>query len=362
MEEQKIQVKKALDERFLIGALIDLARKKMVPIHKHSIWYYMGALLLILFMIQMVTGPLLLFYYKPAAETAHQSVADIMVKVPYGWLIRSVHHWASNLMILLAFIHFFSTFLVKAYRRPREFTWLTGMVMFLLVLFLGYTGYTLPFDERAFFALNVGTDMPGAIPVVGTYVLEFLRGGAHVGAHTLNRFFALHVGVLPLALLAVLAIHIVLVQMHGMSIPVSVEKKAKAEKKTIPAKPMFPHFVWHDAVNGLVLVGLVCTLAVCIPSELGPVIDYLKPAPVGVKPDWFFLWVYQILKWIPTYVLGIEGEVVGITGLALAALVIFCAPFVDWKSQRNQLSPLFTALGVVSLLVFLVFTAMGYFF
>ncbi len=362
MEEQKIQVKKALDERFLIGALIDLARKKMVPIHKHSIWYYMGALLLILFMIQMVTGPLLLFYYKPAAETAHQSVADLMVKVPYGWLIRSVHHWASNLMILLAFIHFFSTFLVKAYRRPREFTWLTGMVMFLLVLFLGYTGYTLPFDERAFFALNVGTDMPGAIPVVGTYVLEFLRGGAQVGAHTLNRFFALHVGVLPLALLAVLAIHIVLVQMHGMSIPVSVEKKAKAEKKKIPAKPMFPHFVWHDAVNGLVLVGLVCTLAVCIPSELGPVIDYLKPAPVGVKPDWFFLWVYQILKWIPTYVLGIEGEVVGITGLALAALVIFCAPFVDWKSQRNQLSPLFTALGVVSLLVFLVFTAMGYFF
>ncbi|MCX5894351.1 MAG: cytochrome bc complex cytochrome b subunit [Proteobacteria bacterium] len=362
MEEQKIQVKKALDERFLIGALIDLARKKMVPIHKHSIWYYMGALLLILFMIQMVTGPLLLFYYKPAAETAHQSVADIMVKVPYGWLIRSVHHWASNLMIMLAFIHFFSTFLVKAYRRPREFTWLTGMVMFLLVLFLGYTGYTLPFDERAFFALNVGTDMPGAIPVVGTYVLEFLRGGAQVGAHTLNRFFALHVGVLPLALLAVLAIHIVLVQMHGMSIPVSVEKKAKAEKKKIPAKPMFPHFVWHDAINGLVLVGLVCTLAVCIPSELGPVIDYLKPAPVGVKPDWFFLWVYQILKWIPTYVLGIEGEVVGITGLALAALVIFCAPFVDWKSQRNQLSPLFTALGVVSLLVFLVFTAMGYFF
>ena len=362
MEEQKIQVKKALDERFLIGALIDLARKKMVPIHKHSIWYYMGALLLILFMIQMVTGPLLLFYYKPAAETAHQSVADLMVKVPYGWLIRSVHHWASNLMILLAFIHFFSTFLVKAYRRPREFTWLTGMVMFLLVLFLGYTGYTLPFDERAFFALNVGTDMPGAIPVVGTYVLEFLRGGAQVGAHTLNRFFALLVGVLPLALLAVLAIHIVLVQMHGMSIPVSVEKKAKAEKKKIPAKPMFPHFVWHDAVNGLVLVGLVFTLAVCIPSELGPVIDYLKPAPVGVKPDWFFLWVYQILKWIPTYVLGIEGEVVGITGLALAALVIFCAPFVDWKSQRNQLSPLFTALGVVSLLVFLVFTAMGYFF
>jgi cytochrome b6 len=362
MEEQKIQVKKALDERLMLGALIDLARKKLVPVHKHTIWYYMGALLLILFMIQMITGPILLFYYKPAAETAYQSIAEIMVKVPYGWLLRSVHHWASNLMILIAFVHFFSTFLVKAYRRPREFTWLTGMVMFLLVLFLGYTGYTLPFDERAFFALNVGTDMPGAIPVVGEYVLEFLRGGAQVGMHTLNRFFALHVGVLPLALLAVLAIHVILVQMHGMSVPVSIEKKAKAENKTIPAKPMFPHFVWHDAINGLVLVGLLFTLAVLMPSELGSVIDYLKPAPVGVKPDWFFLWVYQILKWIPTYVLGIEGEIVGITGLALIATVIFCAPFVDWKSQRNERSPLFTAFAAISLAVFLVCTAIGFFF
>ena len=362
MEEKKFDVKKALDERLLTGTLIALARKKMVPIHKHSIWYYMGALLLTLFMIQMVTGPVLLFYYKPAAETAYQSIAEIMVKVPYGWLIRSVHHWSSNLMIMIAFVHFFSTFLVKAYRRPREFTWLTGMVMFLLVLFLGYTGYTLPYDERAFFALNVGTDMPGAIPVVGEYVLKFLRGGENVGLHTLNRFFALHVGVLPLALLAVLAIHIVMVQLHGMSIPVSVEKKADAEKRKIPAKPMFPHFVWHDAINGLLLVGLLFTLAVCMPSELGPVIDYLKPAPVGVKPDWFFLWVYQILKWIPTYVLGIEGEILGITGLALVAGAIFCAPFIDWKSQRNERSPLFTIFGLVSLLVFLVFTAIGFFF
>jgi cytochrome b6 len=160
----------------------------------------------------------------------------------------------------------------------------------------------------------------------------------------------------------VLAIHIILVQMHGMSVPVSIEKKAKAEKKTIPAKPMFPHFVWHDAVNGLVLVGLLFTLAVLMPSELGSVIDYLKPAPVGVKPDWFFLWVYQILKWIPTYVLGIEGEIVGITGLAIIATVIFCAPFVDWKSQRNERSPLFTAFAAISLAVFLVCTAIGFFF
>ena len=355
-----INVKKTINERIGLDAIISLARKKMVPVHRHSIWYYMGGLLLFLCLIQAITGVLLLFYYKPSAETAYQSVAEIMVNVPYGWLIRSVHHWASTIMIVVAFVHFFSTFLLKAYRGPREITWLTGMAMLVIVLFFGYSGYTLPFDERAFFALNVGTEMPGAIPVIGKYMLEFLRGGENVGPQTLNRFFALHVGVLPLALLAMLGIHLLLVQLLGMSVPASVLKKAAAEKKEIPAKPMFPHLVWHDLINCLLLFGLVVTLAVTMPSELGLEIDYLKPAPDGVKPDWFFLWVYQILKWLPTYIAGIEGEVVGIVGLAAAALVITCAPFIDWKSQKNELSPAFTILGIISLAVFVVCTLIGY--
>ena len=356
-----VNVKKEINERIGLDAIITLARKKMVPMHRHSVWYYMGGLLLFLFLIQALTGIMLLFYYKPSAETAYQSIAEIMAVVPFGWLIRSVHHWASNLMIVVAFVHFFSTFFVKAYRRPREVTWLTGMALLVVVLFLGYSGYTLPFDERAFFALNVGTDRPGAIPVVGKYMLEFLRGGENVGPQTLNRFFALHVGLLPAALLLVVGIHLLLVQLLGMSIPVSILKKAEAEKKTVPAKPMFPHLLWHDIINCLLLLGLVVTLAVIMPSELGLEIDYLKPAPQGVKPDWFFLWVYQILKWLPTYMAGIEGEVVGIVGLAAAALCIAFAPFIDRRSQRGDLSPAFTIIGIISLLVLVICTLIGYF-
>lgn len=355
-----INLLKAIDERIGIGIILSLARKKIVPIHKHSLWYYAGALLLFLFIIQVVTGAMLLFYYKPAAETAYQSIAEIMVQVPYGWLIRSIHHWASNLMIVLVFAHFFSTLLVKAYRRPRELTWLTGMLLLILVLFFGYSGYTLPYDERAFFAFNVGTDMAGTVPVVGKFMLQFLRGGEVVGTNTLNRFFALHVAVLPLSLMAVLVVHLILIQLHGMSIPISVLKEAEAKKQKIFGKPMFPHFLWHDAINCLLLFGALATLAVFIPSELGPEIDLLKPAPEGVRPDWFFLWVYQILKWMPTYVLSIEGEIVGITGLIVAALIITFAPFVDRKSQRDERSPLFTALGVVSLIVFVVCSIIGY--
>ena len=351
---------KAVDERIKLGWILSLARQKMVPIHKHSVWYYVGVLLLFLCIIQSVTGALLLFYYKPAAETAYQSIAEIMVVVPYGWLIRSVHHWASNLMIVIVFVHFFSTLLVKAYRRPRELTWLTGTVMLLLVLFLGYTGYTLPYDERAFFAFNVGTDMAGTVPVIGNYMMEFLRGGEVVGANTLNRFFAFHVGILPLSLLLVIAVHILLVQLHGMSVPISVMKDAEAKKQQVYGKPMFPHLFWHDAINCLLLFGVLVTLAILLPSELGFEIDLLKPAPPGVKPDWFFLWVYQILKWMPTYVLSIEGEIVGISCLIFAALLIVFAPFFDRRSQRNERSPLFTLLGVVSLLVFVVFSIIGY--
>jgi cytochrome b6 len=354
-------VKKEINERIRLDAIVSLARKKMVPMHRHSVWYYMGGLLLFLFMVQAITGVMLLFYYKPSAETAYQSIAEIMVNVPYGWLIRSVHHWASNLMIVVAFVHFFSTFFVKAYRRPREITWLTGMALLLVVLFLGYSGYTLPFDERAFFALNVGTDMPGAIPVVGKYMLEFLRGGENVGPQTLNRFFAMHVGLLPAALLLIVGVHLLLVQLLGMSVPVSTLKKAEAQKKDIPAKPMFPHLLWHDVVNCLLLLGLIVTLAVLMPAELGQEIDYLKPAPEGVKPDWFFLWVYQILKWLPTFIAGIEGEVVGIVGLAVAALGIAVAPFIDRRSQRSELSPAFTIIGIISLLVFVICTLIGYF-
>jgi quinol-cytochrome oxidoreductase complex cytochrome b subunit len=202
--------------------------------------------------------------------------------------------------------------------------------------------------------------MPGAIPVVGQTILEFLRGGQAVGEHTLNRFFALHVAVLPLALMGVLALHILLVQLHGMSVPRSVEEKYPGGREGLPSKPMFPHLLWHDLVNCLVLFGVLVTLAVLMPSDLTPPIDYLKPAPEGVKPDWFFLWVYQILKWMPTFVAGIEGEVVGIVGLAVAAAFIALAPFVDWKSQRNRKSPVFTVIGIIAMLVFLVCTAIGF--
>jgi cytochrome b6 len=147
-----------------------------------------------------------------------------------------------------------------------------------------------------------------------------------------------------------------------MSVPISVEQDAKKKNQKIPAKPMFPHLIWHDMINCLILLGVLATLSILIPSDLGHEIDYLKPAPAGVKPDWFFLWVYQTLKILPTYVLGIEGETVGIVGLAFISIFVAFIPFLDIKSQRNELSPYFTLAGIACMCVFIICTAIGYFF
>jgi quinol-cytochrome oxidoreductase complex cytochrome b subunit len=168
-----------LDERIGLDELERLARHKQVPIHRHAVWYYLGGMTLFLFGVQVATGILLLFYYRPSAEEAYESVQFLMADVQFGWLIRSIHAWSANLMIFTLFLHMLSVLLLKAYRPPREVTWLTGVALFGLALAFGFTGYLLPWNTLALFATKVGTDIPGVLPVVGDFVRKLLRGGRH---------------------------------------------------------------------------------------------------------------------------------------------------------------------------------------
>src|SRR5437660_4377611 len=142
--------------------------KKSVPIHRHTIWYYFGGMTLFLFSIQVVTGILLLLYYRPTAESAFESVQFIMAEVRFGWLGRSLHSWSANLMILTLFIHLTSVYLTRAYRAPREMTWITGVALRVLALGFGFSGYLLPWNKLALFATQVGTQVVGSVPVVGS--------------------------------------------------------------------------------------------------------------------------------------------------------------------------------------------------
>jgi cytochrome b6 len=367
-----------IDERVELQDLVEFMGKKYVPVHRHSVWYYFGGVTLFLFLIQVFTGILLLLYYKSGEELAFESIHFIMSKVQFGWLIRSIHSWAANLFILTAVIHMFSVYFERAYRKPREITWLTGMLMLFLGLGFGFSGYLLPWNELAFFATKVGTDIAGVVPFVGKPILIFLRGGEDVTGATLSRFFGFHVAVFPGIFTVLLGIHLVLVQRQGMSEPFdSAQDKPfdSAQDKPFDSAqdrhvensgersrtmPFFPNFLLRDLLLWLIVLNLLAILAVFFPWELGKKADPFAPAPAGILPEWYFLFMFQTLKFIPAKVLFIDGEVLGIMLFAIAMLLWMVIPFLDRKSARGEKSRMLTYIGLFVVGYVILMTILGW--
>jgi quinol-cytochrome oxidoreductase complex cytochrome b subunit len=345
-----------LDERVGLADLEKLAHKKQVPVHRHRVWYYFGGMTLFLFAIQVVTGILLLLYYRPSAEEAYESIQFLMAEVQFGWLIRSLHAWSANLMILALFVHLFSVLLLTAYRRPREMTWFSGVALFGIALAFGFTGYLLPWNELAYFATKVGTEIAGAVPLVGPFTLRLLRGGDEVTGATLTRFYGIHVAVLPALVTVLLGVHLYLVQKHGMSVPPSVER-AGGPRRTMP---FVPDFLLRDIVGWLSALAVLAALAAFLPAELGKKADPFAPAPVGIKPEWYFMFTFQTLKYLPAKILGVDGEVVGIVGFTLAGVFLLVLPLLDRRAARGQPSHVFTWIGIGIIVYIVVLTYLGY--
>ncbi len=345
-----------LDERLQVQVALSFLAKKVVPLHRHSIWYYFGGMALFLFSVQVVTGILLLLYYRPTAEAAFESVQFIVTEVRFGWLIRSIHSWSANLMVAVLFVHMLSVFLLKAYRKPRELTWVTGVLLFFCVLGFGFSGYLLPWNTLAFFATKVGTELVNTVPVVGQPLLIFLRGGEDVTGATLTRFFGFHVAVLPMLTALVLALHLLMVQFQGMSVPPSMQGQEDRMKKM----PFFPNFLLRDALGWLVALGLLAALAAVFPWELGVKADPFAPAPAGIKPEWYFMFMFQTLKLAPSHILFLEGEMVVFLFFGLCGLGLILVPFLDVWSRRGERSPLFTAAGILMIVYIATMTAVGY--
>jgi quinol-cytochrome oxidoreductase complex cytochrome b subunit len=343
-----------LDERLSISTLAAMAQKKEVPVHRHSIWYYFGGMTLFLFAVQVVTGILLLLYYRPSSETAFESVQFIITEVKFGWLIRSIHSWSANLMIATLFIHMFSVFFLRAYYKPREMTWLSGVFLLFVAICFGFSGYLLPWNKLAFFATKVGTEIAGVIPIVGRPALRFLRGGDDVTGATLTRFFGFHVAVLPATATALISIHVLLVQLHGMSVPPGVAAKSVKKMKFVP------NFLLRDLIGWILAIGVLAALAALFPWELGEKADAFAPAPAGIKPEWYFLFMFQTLKLIPAKILGFDGEVLGIMAFNVVALLLFLVPFVDRDPENLRRRRIFNVIGVFVLLYIVVMTVYGY--
>ena len=223
----------------------------------------------------------------------------------------------------------------------------------------GFSGYLLPWNELAFFATKVGTGIAGAIPFVGDFMVRFLRGGDDVTGATLTRFYGLHVAILPAITTVLLGVHLLFIQRQGMSVPPSVEKREKTGEK-IPQEPFFPNYVLHDVMWWYVALAVLAALALFLPWELGTKADAFAPVPAGIRPEWYFLAMFQTLKLIPSHVLGLEGEMLGVLGFSLAAVLLLFMPFLDRHAAVGRPSKLITAAAILTVVYLIVFTIYGY--
>jgi cytochrome b6 len=251
-------------------------------------------------------------------------------------------------------------FFLKSYRKPRELTWLTGIVLLFLMLGFGFSGYLLPWNELSFFATKVGTGIAGAVPVIGPFTLRLLRGGDDVTGATLSRFYGLHVAILPAMTTALVAAHLLLVQRQGMSVPIGIEKREKAGLKLAQMK-FFPNYILRDVLAWYVVLAVVAALAAFYPWELGRKADPFAVVPPGIRPEWYFLAMFHTLKLVPSHVLGFEGEHLGVVAFGLAALFLVLVPFLDRRASRGEPSPVFTILAALGLVYLVVFTIIGHY-
>ncbi len=324
--------------------------KKDVPRHKHSFWYYWGWLTIACMLIQVITGVLLLFYYKPNVEEAYSSVQYIMTSVQFGSFIRSLHSWGSDLFILCASVHMFSVFFMKAYRKPREILWMSGVIMFLIAMGFGFTGYVLPWNESSYFGTIIALAETEKLPIIGSMLAGFLKGGNHVTSVTLTKMFAVHTGLLPLLTIIFLGLHLYLNKIYQYSIPIGISNV----NKTISN---YNDFFYRACITWLILLALTVTFALVLPADTGKAFDIynLTAPPEGIQPDWYFMFLFQTLK----------SENIIPPALTVAIILILflfwlAVPLLDKNASLEKRSPAFTLIGILILIYIAIMTFFAY--
>ena len=334
-----------LDERMDLSGVKRALLDREVP-DRLTWWHTLGSATLTVFVVQVVTGTMLATYYAASPDHAYSSIEYIQREVASGALVRGIHHWGSSAMVVLVLAHMIRVFSMGAYKYPREANWVLGSLMFVLVLGFGFTGYLLPWDQRAYWATQVGTSIAGTTPFIGSVILAVLRGGSQLGAATLTRFYALHVLVLPLTLGGLILVHLALVIRQGIAPRTAALEKDAPARTSDPAYAEYykrsyaatkrtgvkfwPDIVGKDLIVSFVVVAIVVLLALAFGAGLEAPADPSDNAYVPT-PEWYFLPLYQMLKLFPG---SLESAVaVGVPSLLI--LTLLALPFFDTRSRRN---------------------------
>lgn len=316
-----------VDERVNLRPLVNEMLYHRVPRVVNPL-DFLGLATLFVFINQMVTGTLLAMFYQASSTTAYQSIQYIMTKVPLGWVIRDLHYWGANAMVVLVAAHMLRGFYVGAYKKPREITWITGVVLFLITILFAFTGYLLPWDQQSYWATMVGTWMPFYMPGIGLLIAQLARGGAYISGLTLTRFYAIHMLVLPAMLFVFFGIHFAMVLKNQMLVVEEAEAKPKGTKGLVT---FYPYTVFQMNML-IVIVGTVLLfLALSFHAPLLAPADPLNKAHYTPVPLWFFYSIYQLLKYIPAPL-----DPLGIIGLPTVAIIgLIALPFLDRNKHRE---------------------------
>ena len=337
-----------LNDRIPITKMLQLGLDEEIP-GGASFFYTLGSATLFVFIIQIITGIWQLFYYVPTIDHAYDSLNYLRLFVPYGWLIHGLHYWGASAMMVLVGLHILRVFIWGAYKKPRELTWLIGVLLLLLTVGMSFTGAALPWDERGYWAAEVGTSITGTVPYIGNFLKFMLIGGKVMGQLTLSRFFILHTAIIPGITLIIVTAHLIAFRNFGSTGPWT-------EKKRVIRNNFWPDQVGKDVMVAVLLFLLLVTLSAFNPPPFTGPADPLD-ATFTPKPEWNFLFLYQALKLFPGSL-----EVVGTVGIPTIIIFIFISlPFLDNRPERNPAKRPYMMFGGTVFVILLFFlTIKGY--
>ena len=327
-----------LNERMPVEEFISSQATKYYAPKNFNLWYYFGSLALVVLVLQLVTGIFLTMFYKPGETTAFDSVQFIMREVDYGWLIRYLHSTGASFFFIVVYLHMFRAFLYGSYRRPRELLWLIGMAVYLVLMAEAFMGYVLPWGNMSFWGAQVIINLFGTIPGIGPDLVLWIRGDYGIADATLNRFFALHVAALPLALIGVVALHLVALHEVGSNNPDGIEIHDKVDKdgKPLDGVAFHPYYTVKDFVGIGVLLVLLAIVVFFVPTLGGLFLEApnFEPAnpistPEDITPVWYFTPYYAILRAVP-------DQRIGALLLLIAVMLFLFVPWLDRSPVRSM--------------------------
>jgi len=326
-----------IDKRLPVTAFWNATMTGYLAPKNFNFWYYMGSLALFVLVIQILSGIFLTMHYKPSAELAFASVEYIMRDVEWGWFIRYLHSTGASFFFILIYLHMFRSLLYGSHRAPRELVWIFGMLIYLALMAEAFMGYVLPWGQMSYWGAQVIINLFGAIPTIGEPLTEWIRGDFFLSDATLNRFFALHVIALPLAILGLVLMHLVALRENGSNNPDGIEIKENKDENGIPKDgvPFHPYYTIKD-IFGVAMFLLIFTFVLFFWPEAGGLFlehDNFVPAnplvtPEHIKPVWYFTPYYAILKAVP-------DKLMGVILMGLSVVILFFLPWLDRSPVKS---------------------------